>query len=115
MGSDGQQVIIYRGINQSVAGLHLSSTYQRTGIPVSHVQGSLAASCRPPRARLAEAQHTVLNIRTDLQLQAGWHRGSELGGEQAQAVTEPVDEQGDRQVIQDQPVQVDEQAQQRHQ
>ena len=39
--SDGKQVIIYRGIDQSVAGLHLSSIFQRTGIPLSHVQGSL--------------------------------------------------------------------------
>jgi protein phosphatase len=60
--SDGKQVIIYRGIDQSVAGLHLSSIFQRTGIPFSHVQGSLL-QLPTSSGSLAEAQHTVLNIR----------------------------------------------------
>jgi hypothetical protein len=60
--SDGKQVIIYRGIDQSVAGLHLSSIFQRTGIPFSHVQGSLL-QLPTSSGTLAEAQHTVLNIR----------------------------------------------------
>jgi protein phosphatase len=60
--SDGKQVIIYRGIDQSVAGLHLSSIFQRTGIPFSHVQGSLL-QLPTSSGSLAEAQRTVLNIR----------------------------------------------------
>jgi protein phosphatase len=59
--SDGKQVIIYRGIDQTVAGLHLSSVYQRTGIPVSHVKGSLL-QLPTATGTLAEAQRTVLNI-----------------------------------------------------
>jgi PPM family protein phosphatase len=60
--SDGQQVIIYRGIDQSVAGFHLSSIFQRTGIPLSHVQGT-PLQLPTTAGTLAEAQHTVLNIR----------------------------------------------------
>jgi PPM family protein phosphatase len=59
--SDGKQVIIYRGIDQTVAGLHLSSAYLRTGIPISHVDGSLL-QLPTPSGTLSEARHTVLNI-----------------------------------------------------
>ncbi|HEU5418651.1 MAG TPA: PP2C family serine/threonine-protein phosphatase [Streptosporangiaceae bacterium] len=62
VGTDGTQVIIYRGINQKVAGLNLSSTYQRTGIPVSHVQGSVL-ELPTASGSLPEAQRTVANIR----------------------------------------------------
>ncbi len=105
VGSDGQQVIIYRGIDQSVAGLNLSSIFQRTGIPLSHVQGSLL-SCptavgHPGRGPAHGAEHPP-----DLHLQAGRHRGGDLGEEQAQAVT------GHRRArrpasVQDRPVQAD--------
>jgi PPM family protein phosphatase len=59
---DGNQVAIYQGINQTVAGLHLSSVYLRTGIPVSHVSGSLL-QLPTTSGSLTEAQHTVLNIK----------------------------------------------------
>jgi PPM family protein phosphatase len=62
VGSDGQQVVIYRGVNQNVAGLHLSSTYQKTGIPISHVQGSVLV-LPTSSSSLTEAQRTVQNIR----------------------------------------------------
>ncbi|HEY1639314.1 MAG TPA: protein phosphatase 2C domain-containing protein [Streptosporangiaceae bacterium] len=62
VGTDGQQVIIYRGINQKVAGLNLSSTFQRTGIPVSHVQSSVL-ELPTASGSLPEAQRTVTNIR----------------------------------------------------
>jgi serine/threonine protein phosphatase PrpC len=66
VGADGGQVVIFRGINQNVAGLHLSSTFQRTGIPVSHVQGSVLVL--PTEAgTLAEAKRTVQNIRRSYQ------------------------------------------------
>jgi PPM family protein phosphatase len=62
VGTAGREVVIFRGINESVAGLSLSSAYRHTGIPVSHVQSSVLAL--PTAAgTLAEAQHTVLNIR----------------------------------------------------
>jgi PPM family protein phosphatase len=69
--SDGQQVVIFQGINQNVAGLHLSSVYQKTGIPLSHVQGSLL-QLPTSSGSLAEAKHTVQNIqRTYTCKQAG--------------------------------------------
>jgi len=37
VGTDGHQVIIYRGINQKIAGMSLSSVYQKTGIPLSQM------------------------------------------------------------------------------
>jgi serine/threonine protein phosphatase PrpC len=60
--SDGQQVIIYRGFNQKVAGLTLSSAFVRTGIPVSHVRSSVLV-LPTASGSLTEAQHTVQNIR----------------------------------------------------
>ena len=98
--SDGQQVIIYRGIDQSVAGFHLSSIFQRTGIPLSHVQGT-PLQLPTTAGTLAEAQHTVLNIRRTYTCKQAGIAVAELGEEQAQAVTEPVDEQEDQQVVQD--------------
>ena len=66
VGADSGQVVIFRGVNQNVAGLHLSSTFQRTGIPVSHVQGSVLVL--PTEAgTLAEAKRTVQNIRRSYQ------------------------------------------------
>jgi serine/threonine protein phosphatase PrpC len=58
---DGSQVAIYQGIDQTVAGLHLSSVYVHTGIPISHVQGSLL-QLPTTSGTLSEARHTVLNI-----------------------------------------------------
>jgi PPM family protein phosphatase len=62
VGTDAGQVVIFRGINENVAGLSLSSAYRHTGIPVSHVQSSVL-SLPTAAGTLAEAQHTVLNIR----------------------------------------------------
>jgi serine/threonine protein phosphatase PrpC len=62
VGSDGGYVVIYRGVNQKVAGLTLWSTYQRTGVPVSEVDGSIL-QLPTASSTLAEAQHTVTNIR----------------------------------------------------
>lgn len=65
VGTDGKQVIIYRGIEQKVLGLSLSSVYQRTGIPLSGVpasdQRTIRATTTP--SSLADARATVTTIR----------------------------------------------------
>jgi serine/threonine protein phosphatase PrpC len=65
VGTDGQQVVIYRGINERVAGISLSSVYQRTGIPMSHVPAADADAVRSTTSpgSLATAQRVVRNIR----------------------------------------------------
>ncbi len=65
VGTDGQQVVIYRGINERVAGFSLSSVYQRTGIPMSHVPAADADAVRSTTTpgSLATAQRVVRNIR----------------------------------------------------
>jgi PPM family protein phosphatase len=68
VGSDGQQVVIYRGVNQSVAGLTLSKAFVHTGIPISHVQGSVLV-LPTPSGTLTEARHTVQNIQRSYQCQ----------------------------------------------
>jgi serine/threonine protein phosphatase PrpC len=74
--SDGSQVIIYRGVSQSVAGLHLSSVYKQTGIAASQVPSALQLPTTP--GSLAKAQQTVTTIqrtvacKTKLAAQATW-------------------------------------------
>ncbi len=65
VGTDGQQVIIYRGVNQRVLGMSLSHVYQRTGIPMSHVPDNDVTQVRSTitAASLADARKTVNNIR----------------------------------------------------
>jgi PPM family protein phosphatase len=65
VGTDGQQVIIYRGINQKVAGISLSSVYSRTGIPLSQVPSNdkTAVQATITSSSLADAQKTVSSIR----------------------------------------------------
>jgi serine/threonine protein phosphatase PrpC len=62
VGTASGQVVIFRGINESVAGLSLSSAFRHTGIPVSHVQSSVL-SLPTAAGTLTEAKRTVLNIR----------------------------------------------------
>jgi serine/threonine protein phosphatase PrpC len=62
VGTADGQVVIFRGINESVAGLSLNSAYRHTGIPVAHVQTSVV-SLPTAAGTLTEARHTVLNIR----------------------------------------------------
>jgi PPM family protein phosphatase len=62
VGTSGSEVVVFRGINESVAGLSLSSAYRHTGIPVAHVQTSVL-SLPTASGTLAQAQRTVLNIR----------------------------------------------------
>ena len=71
VGTDGHQVIIYRGINQKIAGINLSSVYQKTGIPLSQMPPNDKATVQSATTPggLAEAQRTVSNIRHDLACQ----------------------------------------------
>jgi hypothetical protein len=67
VGANGQdQVVIYRGINQSIIGLSLSGPYQATGIQLvqvpSNYQGTVKAT--DPAPSLADAKQIVANIRT---------------------------------------------------
>ncbi len=65
VGTDGSQVIIYRGVDQRVLGLNLSSVYQRTGIPLAHVPANDLPQVKNTitASSLANAQKTVSNIR----------------------------------------------------
>jgi len=65
VGTDGKQVIIYRGIDQKVLGLNLSSVYQTTGIPLSGVPSSYLQTVRATTtpSSLADAKKTVGTIR----------------------------------------------------
>jgi PPM family protein phosphatase len=65
VGTDGQQVIIYRGVNQKVLGMSLSSVYSRTGIKLSQVPSTdkpTVVSATAPGS-LTDAQKTVASIR----------------------------------------------------
>jgi serine/threonine protein phosphatase PrpC len=58
--SDGTHVVIYRGVSDQIAGLHLSSVYRRTSIPARAVSGELQLPTVP--GSLAKAQQTVTTI-----------------------------------------------------
>jgi protein phosphatase len=68
VGTDSGQVTIFRGVNQRVAGISLSSVYARTGITVQSVpsqelqmiQGTISATS------LGNAQHIVGQVRTQV-------------------------------------------------
>jgi hypothetical protein len=47
LASDGSQVSIYRGINQSIGWISLSHVYRKTGVPLSHVPGDLTMPTTP--------------------------------------------------------------------
>jgi serine/threonine protein phosphatase PrpC len=66
VGTNGNEVVIFRGINENVAGLHLSSVFRHTNIPVSHVQTSVL-QLPTAAGTLTEAQRTVRNIRRSYQ------------------------------------------------
>ena len=60
LAADGGQVSIYRGINEKIAFISLSSVYRRTGIPVSHVPGDLTLPTTP--TTLAKSRATLASI-----------------------------------------------------
>jgi PPM family protein phosphatase len=60
LGADGGRVTIYRGINEKIAFISLSSVYRRTSIPISHVPGDLTLPTTP--TTLAKSQATLTSI-----------------------------------------------------
>jgi serine/threonine protein phosphatase PrpC len=64
------QVVIYRGINERIAGISLSSTYQVTSIPLSQVPTNDQQTVRTAyvSGSLAEVQKTVDTIRSAVNL-----------------------------------------------
>src|ERR1700683_2858466 len=65
VGTDGKQVIIYRGVNQKVLGMSLSSVYTRTGIKLAQVPATdktAVVSATAP-GTLTDARKTVNSIR----------------------------------------------------
>jgi hypothetical protein len=67
VGANSQgQVLIYRGINQSIIGFGLSHPYQTTGIPLAQVPSNYQGTVKTtdPAPSLAGAQQIVTNIRT---------------------------------------------------
>ncbi|HLQ56784.1 MAG TPA: hypothetical protein VK162_21250, partial [Streptosporangiaceae bacterium] len=65
VGAAGGQVVIFRGVNERVAGLSLSSVYVRTGIPMSGVPANDVRQIQTTitASGLADARRIVLNIR----------------------------------------------------
>jgi PPM family protein phosphatase len=65
VGAADGQVAIFRGVNEQVAGMSLSSVYERTGIPMSGLSASDATQIRATilASGLAKARGIVLNIR----------------------------------------------------
>ena len=66
VGTSGGTVVIYRGINEHVLGLSLSSVAQRTSIPVTAIPHADAQVVHAAAGgSLAEAQRIVANVRRD--------------------------------------------------
>ncbi|HXW88570.1 MAG TPA: protein phosphatase 2C domain-containing protein [Streptosporangiaceae bacterium] len=61
LAADRGQVTIFRGINEKIAFISLSSVYRRTGIPLSHVPGDLTLPTNP--TTLAKSQATLTSIK----------------------------------------------------
>jgi protein phosphatase len=64
--SKGQEVLIYRGVNQHVAGISLSHRFHGTGIKLTQVPPSYQQTVRTtdPASNLSGAQTIVANIRS---------------------------------------------------
>jgi PPM family protein phosphatase len=60
LAADGQQLTIYRGINDKIGFISLSSVYKKTGVPVSHVPAGLSLPTDP--TTLAKTDATVTSI-----------------------------------------------------
>jgi PPM family protein phosphatase len=66
VGTDGSNVAIFRGINQTVAGVRLSHVYKSTSIPLAEVPFTYQASIRATTSpgSLAQAEGTLRNIQS---------------------------------------------------
>ena len=69
VGTDGGDVAIFQGINQTVAGVRLSHVYQRTDIPLAGVPSTYQASVRATTSpgNLSQAQATLRTIQNAYQ------------------------------------------------
>jgi PPM family protein phosphatase len=68
VGTDGHQVVIFRGINEKIIGISLSSVYRRTGIPLTHVVANdrqQVVDASIPPSNLTKAESVVTGIRHD--------------------------------------------------
>jgi PPM family protein phosphatase len=86
VGEDAGQVTIFRGVNDSLAGISLSSVYDHSGIPVSEVSDSDMSeiSATISAGNLGEAQQTVAGIRKSVQnCQAQWQALKTWNSQQA--------------------------------
>jgi protein phosphatase len=64
VGTSRDKVTIFRGLDQKLLGISLSSVYQRTNIPVSGITSTSAQAIKQePAGSLAQADHFVANIR----------------------------------------------------
>ncbi len=67
VGADGKgEVVIYRGVNQRIAGISLSKPYQMTGIQLAQVPSNYQQTLKATDAAssLGDAQAIVANVRT---------------------------------------------------
>ena len=87
VGTDGHQVIIFRGVDENVAGLSLSSVYQRTGIPIAHVTANDLPQVKSTITAdsLTGAKQIVVNIQHAYTCQVATAALAEVGSEQARA------------------------------
>jgi PPM family protein phosphatase len=60
LAADGQQLTIYRGINDKIGFISLSSVYQKTNVPASHVPADLSLPTDP--TTLAKTRGTLTSI-----------------------------------------------------
>lgn len=68
VGTSGGKVAIFRGLDQQLLGISLSSVYQQTNIPVSGITSTDTAAIRQNSpGSLTQASHLVANIRNSYQ------------------------------------------------